>query len=127
MKIFPQHIKTRIVDYLKEGLSCRDVAKRVPSVSHMTVSRILNTETGLPRARAGRPYKLSDHTNWKVIRDILSGKIENAVIAAHEHYSCTFKHGGGSLMFWGCMTWNGVGQACKVEGGQWIVRCIVKF
>ena len=72
------------MDYLKKGLSCRDVAKRVPSVSHMTVSRILNTETGLPRARAGRPHKLSDHAKRKVIRDISSGKIENALIAAHE-------------------------------------------
>ena len=32
------------------------------------------------------------------------------------HVQGTFKHGGGSLMFWGCMTWNGVGQACKIEG-----------
>ena len=206
MKIIPQHIKTKIVEYLKEGLSCRDVAKRVPSVSLMTVSRILNTETGLPRSRAGRPHKLSDHAKRKVIRDISSGKIENAVIAAHElsevirqtvhpenvrrvlrkaglksikkkkkpflskkhrkqrldfaqkyanwtvedfkrviwsdetkinrlgsdglkwtwrkpqhaiqdyHVQGTFKHGGGSLMFWGCMTWNGAGQACKIEG-----------
>ena len=173
----------------------------------MTVSRILNTETGLPRTRAGRPHKLSsDHAKRKVIRDISSGKFENAVIAAHElsevtrqtvhpenvrrvlrkaglksikkkkkpflskkhrkqrldfaqkyanwtvedfkrviwpdetkvnrmgsdglkwtwrkpqhaiqdyHVQGTFKHGGGSLMFWGCMTWNGVGQACKIEG-----------
>ena len=50
----------------------------------MTVSRILNTETGLPRTRAGRPHKLSDHAKRKVIRDISSGKIENTVIAAHE-------------------------------------------
>ena len=84
MKIIPQHIKTKIVEYLKEGLSRHDVAKRVPSVSHMTVSRILNTETGLPRTRAGRPHKLADHAKRKVIRDISSRKIENAVIAAHE-------------------------------------------
>ena len=32
------------------------------------------------------------------------------------HVQSTFNHGGGSLMFWGCMTWNGVGQACKIEG-----------
>ena len=172
----------------------------------MTVSRILNTETGLPRTRAGRPHKLSDHAKRKVIRDISSRKIENAVIAAHElsevtrqtvhpenvrrvlrkaglksikkkkkpflskkhrkqrldfaqkyanwtvedfkrviwsdetkiirmgsdglkwtwrkpqhaiqdyHVQGTFKHGGGSLMFWGCMTRIGVGQACKIEG-----------
>ena len=56
---------------MKEGLSCRDVAKRVPSVSQMTVSRILNTETGLPRTRAGRPHKLSDHAKRKVMRYIV--------------------------------------------------------
>ena len=84
MKIIPQQLKTKIVDYLKEGLSCSDVAKKVPSVSHMTVSRILNTETGLPRARACRPYKLSGHAKLRMIRDISSGKIEKAVKATHE-------------------------------------------
>jgi hypothetical protein len=28
----------------------------------------------------------------------------------------TVKHGGGSLMIWGCMTSRGVGQMCEVEG-----------
>lgn len=29
----------------------------------------------------------------------------------------TVKHGGGSLMAWGCMTAHGVGYLCKIEGG----------
>ena len=28
----------------------------------------------------------------------------------------TKKFGGGSLMMWGCMTWEGVGYACKIDG-----------
>ena len=28
----------------------------------------------------------------------------------------TQKFGGGSLMMWGCMGWNGVGYACKIDG-----------
>src|SRR3954451_1708685 len=28
----------------------------------------------------------------------------------------TLKFGGGSLMMWGCMTWKGVGFACKTDG-----------
>ena len=26
--------------------------------------------------------------------------------------------GGGSLMIWGCMTWEGVGYACKIDGNM---------
>jgi transposase len=28
----------------------------------------------------------------------------------------TLKFGGGNLMMWGCMTWEGTGQACKIDG-----------
>ena len=28
----------------------------------------------------------------------------------------TLKFGGGSLMVWGCMLWDGVGFACKIDG-----------
>ena len=28
----------------------------------------------------------------------------------------TVKFGGGSLMMWGCRTWEGVGMACKIDG-----------
>jgi transposase len=32
------------------------------------------------------------------------------------HVKQTVKHGGGSLMIWGCMTWNGPGFMCKIDG-----------
>ena len=28
----------------------------------------------------------------------------------------TVKFGGGSVMVWGCMMWDGVGYACKIDG-----------
>ena len=28
----------------------------------------------------------------------------------------TVKYGGGSVMLWECFTWNGTGQACKIDG-----------
>jgi transposase len=28
----------------------------------------------------------------------------------------TQKHGGGSMMMWGCMSWKGIGWACKIDG-----------
>ena len=31
--------------------------------------------------------------------------------------SGTVKFGGGSLMMWGCMMYDGVGYACRIDGG----------
>jgi transposase len=33
-----------------------------------------------------------------------------------QHVDPTLKHGGGSIMIWGCMTWKGVGEMCKIQG-----------
>ena len=30
----------------------------------------------------------------------------------------TLKFGGGRLMMWGCMSWDGVGYACKIDGNM---------
>ena len=36
--------------------------------------------------------------------------------AQHRLVQGTVKCGGGSLMMWGCMGWDGVGFACKIDG-----------
>ena len=30
----------------------------------------------------------------------------------------TLKFGGGNIMMWGCMSWEGVGYACKIDGNM---------
>ena len=34
------------------------------------------------------------------------------------HINMTVKHGGGSIMVWGCMTAHGVGYMCRIDGGM---------
>jgi hypothetical protein len=43
---------------------------------------------------------------WKMAGEGLSDRLVEG----------TVKFGGGSLMLWGCMTWNGVGYATKIDG-----------
>ncbi|CAI7816216.1 unnamed protein product [Closterium sp. NIES-54] len=50
----------------------------------------------------------SDGCSWAWIR-------EDCHMELH-HVKQTVKHGGGSIMIWGCMTYNGGGFMCKVEG-----------
>ncbi|CAI7765634.1 unnamed protein product [Closterium sp. NIES-54] len=50
----------------------------------------------------------SDGRSWAWIR-------EDCHMEPH-HVKQTVKHGGGSIMIWGCMTYNGGGFMCKIEG-----------
>ena len=43
---------------------------------------------------------------WKKPGECLSDRSVNT----------TLKFGGGSIMIWGCMTWEGVGYSCKIDG-----------
>jgi hypothetical protein len=43
---------------------------------------------------------------WKRVGEPLSDRLVQG----------TKKFGGGSVMVWGCMTWDGVGMACKIDG-----------
>ena len=43
---------------------------------------------------------------WKKAGEGLSDRLVEGIV----------KFGGGSLMMWGCMTWQGVGYATKIDG-----------
>jgi len=43
---------------------------------------------------------------WKKAEKGLSDRLVEGIV----------KFEGGSVMMWGCMTWNGVGMACKMDG-----------
>lgn len=50
----------------------------------------------------------SDGRSWCWFRGV--GQLEDRTVKT------TFKHGGGGVMVWGCMTSKGVGYLCKIEG-----------
>src|ERR1700761_9073854 len=60
----------------------------------------------------------SDGRKWvrKKPRECLSDRTVNT----------TLKFGGGSIMIWGCMTWEGVGYLCKLMG-RWISTSTARF
>ncbi|KAG1114894.1 hypothetical protein G6F38_014135 [Rhizopus arrhizus] len=47
------------------------------------------------------------------------------------HLDLTVKGGAGSVMIWGCMTWDGPGYACAIEDGTMkasdYVHCFAKY
>jgi hypothetical protein len=62
---------------------------------------IWSDETKINRVNSdGRKYV------WKGNKEDLSDRLIEG----------TLKFGGGSLMMWGCMFWDGVGYACKIDG-----------
>jgi transposase len=46
----------------------------------------------------------------------------------HHHVKQTVKHGGGSIMIWGCMTAEGPGNMCKIDGtmDQYLYKTILE-
>jgi DDE superfamily endonuclease/Transposase len=62
----------------------------------------------------------SDGRSWYWSRD--------GETVQRRHVKQTVKHGGGSIMIWGCMTWYGTGYMCKIEGrmDQHLYRSILE-
>jgi transposase len=62
----------------------------------------------------------SDGRSWCWFRDVK--QLEDRTV------KITFKHGGGGLMVWGCMTSKGVGYLCKIDGimDQYLYKSILE-
>jgi len=208
MKTISEAKKKDIESLLRQGLSIRAVARRL-CISTLPVHRVRQTcAIDLPRAKNGRPKKLSDQDRRACVRAITSGgsttatgvvkklqkeanvSVSRQTVArvlnqsgmfsaekeekprlsaknikerldfarAHKdwtvddwkrivwsdetkinrfcsdgrswcwvrdgesvqerHVKQTMKHGGGSIMVWGCMTAHGPGYLCKIEGAM---------
>ena len=67
-----------IKHFLREGLSSREVAKKV-SLSQSTVWRLQKEEIMSVKLKGGQKEKLSETTKRALIRDNTSGKFDTAV------------------------------------------------
>ena len=90
-KLSPKNVKDRLDFALRHKDWTLDDWKRV----------IWSDETKINRF-------CSDGLRWCWLRD--SSTLQERAITP------TMKHGGGSLMLWGCMTYRGVGYACRING-----------
>lgn len=91
----------------KPGLSRKNIKARLEwakTRKHWTVEDwnrvIFSDETKINRFN-------SDGSSWCWFSD--SNQLEDRTVKV------TFKHGGGGIMVWGCMTSKGVGYLCKIE------------
>jgi len=50
--------------------------------------------------------------------DRIHEKLRTDIQKSRQHVKGTVKFGGGSLMIWGCMTAQGVGYACRIDGNM---------
>ena len=63
MKVIPQPVKNS--GFVERWIILSRSCQKIPPISHMSVSRILKAESGIPIIKAGRPQKLSELTNEK--------------------------------------------------------------
>ncbi|KAF7761076.1 hypothetical protein Agabi119p4_10485 [Agaricus bisporus var. burnettii] len=98
---------SHILYLLDSGASAHEISTST-SIHHSTISRIRSKHRpNLATSSGGRPRLLtSSDTRYAVRLEGLSDRL----------VSGTLKFGGGSLMMWGCMFWEGCGYACQIEG-----------
>ena len=125
---------------LKHSLNCMNISvsastiRRMLKMEHMSAITVKPKPRLTPRHRRLRMQYALWHKDW-TISDwksvIFSDETKiNRFGSDGRHYiwkrpSCniqdreiseTVKFGGGSLMMWGCMTYNGIGYACRIDG-----------
>ncbi|EIE76883.1 hypothetical protein RO3G_01587 [Rhizopus delemar RA 99-880] len=131
---------------LKKGLSYSESMKRVPGVSRSTLSKYKDLYTPeRTRGHAGRKTTISSTTKNYLKRELVNGSLKTAKgvwsylnsighkigyfdgckyfwkrpsdkLQPH-HLDLTVKGGAGSVLLWGCMTWDGPGYGCAIENG----------
>jgi transposase len=116
-------------------------------ISRHTISRTLNDHGYVARIKKKKPllskknqalrYQWAkDHINWTLEdwkRVVWSDETKFNLLNSDgkEYYwtnnpgqispasvKSTLKYGGGSIMLWSCMTWQGMGHSCKIDGNM---------
>lgn len=78
MKPLSASTRDRIIQMLKENRSSRQISSKL-AVSHSTVNRIRSQHVPeVSKSKAGRPKKISATTERWMVREITSGKVDNA-------------------------------------------------
>ncbi|KAI5117840.1 hypothetical protein M0805_008112 [Coniferiporia weirii] len=119
--------------------------KAFPDVATRTIQRRLRDQGLLCRIRRSKPYLSKVHKEWRrkwalehadwTVEDwhciIFSDESKFQLFKSDGHQYCyikpgqalsarftkkTVKHGGGSIMVWGCITGQGMGQLHRIEG-----------
>ncbi|KAG1391774.1 hypothetical protein G6F60_012396 [Rhizopus arrhizus] len=116
-------IKNDIKPAQLAGKVSMNVANRL-GVAYATVNNYANKFfPNRQRGLGGRPMVVSAQTKRFIKLQVVQGQLKTArkvhdkLMELGVWCSDGCKHGGGSLMMWGCMTYEGPGYACQIYDG----------
>ncbi len=138
-KEIQEHMRNKIVDVYQSGKGYKAISKAL-GLQRTTVRAIihkwrkLGTVVNLPRS--GRPTKITPRAQQRLIQDFwanilwtdetkvelfgrcVSRYIRHKINTAFQKKKIipTFKHGGGSVMVWGCFAASGPGWLAIIDG-----------
>ncbi|GFW42849.1 transposable element Tcb1 transposase [Trichonephila clavipes] len=119
--IFSAREKRSIIKEVKKDpkISAPQLAKDVANTSHRTFSvqtmrNILHEESYYGRAARKKPF-ISERNRRKSDGRQYVWKKSNTELEK-QHLTPTVKHGGRSVLVWGCMAANGIGKLCFIDG-----------
>ncbi len=119
-----QDLRKKIISLHKKGEGYKKISKAL-LISQNTVAKVVQTfkkdgTATISQRRPGRPRKLTPRQERLLMRRVADG-FKTVWRRKGEEYKekCmvpTVKHGGGSVLMWGCMSAAGVGELHFIDG-----------